>query len=254
MNIEAEVEKPSLYIMARYPSNEQQLLYVEEKMKSILNLIKDLALPSGIKIHDVFRFFKFDAPARQFEADHQKGGNYVCVVCPIHCNLIHDLVHSYSLQNMSLEDRINKIRLSTQNCEKLKRNHTKLYENLKRYEIENKLHQRKIKTYHTMTLEQIRKLLESEMRGMQRLPSLFFKNPMPDLNDISLLYYEILPHEPLHDISDHIKNLFNELVHHIPEKMKETFNNIIEKSFNGKDAKNSSDYRKGLLIVGNWLQ
>ena len=60
MNIEAEVEKPSLYIMARYPSNEQQLLYVEEKMKSILNLIKDLALPSGIKIHDVFRFFKFD--------------------------------------------------------------------------------------------------------------------------------------------------------------------------------------------------
>ena len=45
---------------------------------------------------------------------------------------------------------------------------------------------------------------------------------MSDLNDLNLSYYEILPHEPLDDISNHIKNLFNELVHHIPKKMKET--------------------------------
>ena len=60
---------------------------------------------------------------------------------------------------------------------------------------------------------------------------------MSDLNDLNLSYYEILPHEPLHDISNHIKNLFNELVHHIPKKMKETVSNTIQKSFNGKDAK-----------------
>ena len=57
INIQTEVEKPFLYIMARCPSNEQQLLYVEERMKDILNLNEDLALPSRIKIHDVFRFF-----------------------------------------------------------------------------------------------------------------------------------------------------------------------------------------------------
>ena len=254
INIQAEVEKPFLYIMARCPSNEQQLLCAEERMKDILNLNEDLALLTGIKIHDVFHFFKGDAPARQFEAGHQKGGNYVCVACSIHCNLIHDLVHSYSLQNMSLEDRINKIRSSTRSCDKLKKNCTKLYENLKWHEFEDELHQRKIKIYHTMTLEQVRKLLESEMHGMQRLPSLFFNNPMSDLNDLNLPCYEILPHEPLHDISNHIKNLFNELVHHIPKKMKETFSNTIQKSFNGKDPKNSSDYRKSLLIVGNCLQ
>ena len=118
-------------------------------MNDILNLNEDLALPSGRTIHDV--------------------------ACPIHYNLIHDLEHSYSLQNMSLEDRINKIRLSIQSCDKLKNNCTKLYENLKRHKIEDKLHQRKIKTYHTVTLEQVRKLLESEMHGMQRLPSLFFQ-------------------------------------------------------------------------------
>ena len=145
INIQAEVEKPFLYIMARCPSNEQQLLCAEERMKDILNLNEDLALLTGIKIHDVFHFFKGDAPARQFEAGHQKGGNYVCVACSIHCNLIHDLVHSYSLQNMSLEDRINKIRSSTRSCDKLKKNCTKLYENLKWHEFEDELHQRKIK-------------------------------------------------------------------------------------------------------------
>ena len=51
--------------MARCPSNGQQFLYVEERMNDILNLNEDLALP---------RFFKGDAPARQFEAGHQKGG------------------------------------------------------------------------------------------------------------------------------------------------------------------------------------
>ena len=175
INIQTEVEKPFLYIMARCPSNEQQLLYVEERMKDILIFNEDLALPSGIKIHDVFRFFKGDAPAHQFQAGLQKGGNYVCVACPIHCNLIHDLVHSYSFQNMSLEDRINKIRSSTQSCDKLKKNCTKLYENLKRHEIEDELHQRKIKTYHTMTLEQVHKLLESEIRRHAKTTLLIFQ-------------------------------------------------------------------------------
>ena len=72
--------------------------------------------------------------------------------------------------------------------------------------------------YHTMTLEQARKLLESVMHGMQRLHSLFLNNPMSDLNDLNLSCYEILPHEPLNDISNHIKNSFNESAHHIPKK------------------------------------
>ena len=102
-----------------------------------------------------------------------------------------------------------------------------------------------------MTLEQVRTLLESEIRSMQRLLPLFFSNATSDLNDLNFSYYKILPHEPLQDISNHIKNLFNELLHH--KKMKETFSNTTQKSFNGKDVINFSDYRKTELIVGNWL-
>ena len=56
--IQAEVEKSSLHIMARCPSNEQQLLYVEERMNDILNLNEDLVLPGGITIYDPFWIFK----------------------------------------------------------------------------------------------------------------------------------------------------------------------------------------------------
>ena len=36
--------------------------------------------------------------------------------------------------------------------------------------------------------------------------------------------------------------------------MKKTFSSNIRKSFNGKDTKNYSYYRKSLLIVRKWLQ
>ena len=82
IKILADVEKLFLYIMAKCPSNEQQLSYAEGRMHGILNLRGDLVLTGGITIHDVFRFFEGDAPAHQFETGHQKVGNYVFVACP----------------------------------------------------------------------------------------------------------------------------------------------------------------------------
>ena len=49
---------------------------------------------------------------------------------------------------MSLENRINKIRLPTQNRGKLKKDCTKSSENLKWHEIEDELHQRKLRHTH----------------------------------------------------------------------------------------------------------
>ena len=60
-------------------------------------------------------------------------------------------------------------------------------------------------------------------------------------------------HEALHDISNHIKNLYNELVHHVPNNIQDGFKQTIQNSFNGKEVKNASDCRKILLLVGDWL-
>ena len=253
INIQSEVEKPFLYIMARCPSNEQQILYIEERLEDIFELKNTIELPDGINIKDIMRMFKGDSPARQFEAGQQKGGNYFCVCCAIHSNLTSDFAYAHSQEHISLQDRISKIRASAQSVKKLQNHSLKLYDNLKRSNIEAELRDRNIKTYLSMTQEQLRKLLDNEMHGMQRLPSLMFNNPLSDLSELNLPSYEILPHEPLHDISNHIKNLFAELAHHVPPKYKEDIKATINKSFNGKEAKNSSDYRKSLLFVGNWL-
>ena len=61
VNIQSVVEAPSLYIVARSSSDEDQLCYVETS--------------------DKMTFFHGDSPTRQYEAGQQKGGNYYCAIC-----------------------------------------------------------------------------------------------------------------------------------------------------------------------------
>ena len=78
---------------------------------------------------------------------------------------------------MSLQDRVNKIRISSQSCQELESKCLKLYENLKRHETANELHQRNVKQYHKMTHDQLKKSLEKNLHGMQRLPALMYDHP-----------------------------------------------------------------------------
>ena len=95
--------------------------------------------------------------------------------------------------------------------------------------------------------------LENEVHGIQRVPALMYNNPLDTLESLNLSKYEILVTEPLHDLSNHIKNLYQEIPYHVPKNMKKDVRQILDVSFNGKDAKNSSDYRKNLLIVAKWF-
>ena len=99
----------------------------------------------------------------------------------------------------------------------------KLYENLKRHEIANELHQLNVKQYHAMTHDQFKILLEKNLHAMQRLPALMYDHPTFNLSDLNLIDYETLCHEPLHDISNHTKNLYNELVHLVPNNIQDRF-------------------------------
>ena len=51
---------------------------------------------------------------------------------------------------------------------------------------------------------------------------------------------------------NYIKNLFEELQLHLPKEKKQ-LRDIINSSFNAKETKNGSDYRKSLLYVSTWL-
>ena len=52
---------------------------------------------------------------------------------------------------------------------------------------------------------------------------------------------------------NYIKNLSEELLLHLPKQKKEKLRDIINSSFNAKEAKNGSDYRKSILYLSTWL-
>ena len=52
VNLQAIVEKPFLYILARSPSTDQQLLYSDRRLADILKIKKPIQTPDGIQIYD----------------------------------------------------------------------------------------------------------------------------------------------------------------------------------------------------------
>ena len=65
--------------------------------------------------------------------------------------------------------------------------------------------------------------------------------------------YEILKNEPLHDVSNQIKNLYEEMPNHVPKDMRSSFKQIITASYNGKEAKkgaqNNTDYSQVVQLT-----
>ena len=91
INVQATIEEPQLYLLARCPSNDQQILYSEERVTDLLKMQKPIQCLNGVMINDVARFFKGDSPALQFEAGQQKGGNFFCTSCSIHSNHVKNI-------------------------------------------------------------------------------------------------------------------------------------------------------------------
>ena len=253
INVQSRVEKPHLYILARCPSTDQQLLYTEERINDILKL-KDPVTVDGIEINDTMRNFKGDHPASQFEAGQRKGGNYACHGCGINSHCIKSYVHAFKCKTLSLKNRVDKILDSVESIDKIKQGKVKLYNDLSKVGIMMELNQRQVKGWHSKsTKEQMSSFLEVEMHGIQRLPALMHTNPFKSLEHLNLNKYEILVNEPLHDISNHIKNIQSEIPYHVDKNIKSDVQNIIKASFNNKEAKNSVDHRKSLLMITNWF-
>ena len=200
-------------------------------------------------INDVARFFKGDSPGCQFEAGQQKGGNFFCTSCFIHSNHVKNICFSNKKEIMSLQDRIEKVKSTTTSQIKLQKQQLKLHERLSKTEIIDELHQRAVKFTSTLTKKDLMDILSYEMHGIHRLPALWYDYPNHSMGELNLSHYEILPNEPLHDVSNYIKNVYQELPSHTTNNEKKIAIEVIHQSFNGKEAKNSPDYCKILLAV-----
>ena len=69
--------QPFIYMLARCPSDDHQLLYSNERLADIIDL-KNKVEHNVILINDIMRVFKGDNPAAQLESWQQKNGDYFC--------------------------------------------------------------------------------------------------------------------------------------------------------------------------------
>ena len=90
--------------------------------------------------------------------------------------------------------------------------------------------------------------LSKELCGTKVVPTLLYRTEFETVES-KIPNYEILPVEPCHDIPDHIKNIYDELPHHLVKEQKEILEYAITTSFNKKDTKRTVDYRKSIIIV-----
>ena len=139
------VEKPQVYLLARYPANDQQILYTEERLQDILNLNLTITSSKHDAIKDELHIFKGDKPAAQFEAGQQKGGNLFCFSCSIHAEAVSSLFHTSKLLYMSLQNRIDHLLVSQVSKEKLNSRQLNLFDNLTKDAIVQELHEGNVK-------------------------------------------------------------------------------------------------------------
>ena len=121
---------------------------------------------------------------------------------------------------MSIKERIEKVKITTTSVSRLEKNTIKLYENMKKIEIIDELHQRSVKFSFSLPQKDLMSLFQYEMHGIHRLPALLYGYPQKSLGDLNLEQYEILPNEPLHDISNYIKNIYQEIPAHVSKNQR----------------------------------
>ena len=70
--------------------------------------------------------------------------------------------------------------------------------------------------------------LKEVLRGIQRVPALCFPQQECSLQELNLENYEVLPVETLHDLKEHINNIFKELPKHLNDEEKVLFGETME--------------------------
>ena len=80
-------------------------------------------------------------------------------------------------------------------------------------EIINELHERGIQFMSTSSKNDLKAIQFNTVQSI--VTFMFFSQPLATFLDINIPSYKCLPCEPLHCITNHIKNLYEELPYHL---------------------------------------
>ena len=239
IDIQATIEKPHLYILAKARATmEDQLKFISTRNECLQNISESLKV-DGLEIKDTMRLMNGDKPAVEFESGNQKGGHYACPGCDTHMSMVHDYTYTKYRHYRTLEER--KSLVLAGKFGKLKK--VDPFKGLKKAEVISELKARKEGISGCKKDLDLR--LQEILCGATNVPPLLSENHT--VEDLNLQAYEVLSFEPLHDTMNHISNVIKELPHHITDpKVLITIKQVVSVIFD-KEKVRGTDYRRALL-------
>ena len=129
------------------------------------------------------------------------------------CSQVHQLDHALRCQSWSLEQRRKLVMAGPISKENSMKKKFKPFENLSVTQLDQELLGRGVlgKEFYKSDLQSNLTTASWGLSG----PAMCFSQPDKSLDDTKLSDYEALPHKPMHGISGHISNLFDEMPHHL---------------------------------------
>ena len=209
-DVQAMVEKPFLYILGQSSCSDVDQLSYMSYMSTRVRDLESLRQQSGEVTYNL-RYFSGDGPARQFEAGHQRGGNFSCL-CGIRSKDHINLACAFTAEVPSLQERMSLLRQG-ELWQRFSLTNPSPFANLKKSDLVRELEARGHDT-SDKSKSQLQEELSGTLRGIQRPPAFFTTDE--DVSDL-LSTYEIPPGEPLHDITNIVQNLITELPSHIDD-------------------------------------
>ncbi|CAC5356825.1 unnamed protein product [Mytilus coruscus] len=208
VDVQAVVEKPDLYIFGQSGSKDtEQVSYTTARTEDLEELRKGIIF-DGIPYTFQLRFFSGDGPARQFEADRRA------------------------------------VFLKGESLVKIKQGNINPFQNLTKDELIEELECRGFDTFRLKTKARLQEEMSDLLHGISRPPALLLHYPEKSLTESNISCYEVLPCEPLHDISNIVQNIIQELPHHVKQnstklELEKFCNNTIgdKNQIKGSDAR-----------------
>ena len=199
------------------------------------------------------RFCKGDGPSLEFECGNQRGGYFYCPGCKIHAARTYELDHAFRCPHITLKERQQAVLKGRIGLRRSLDLHPKPLANLRKEDLKTEVIGRGLEVDGDKK-EDYQKALTTELAGQCRVPALLYHAPSTPLEDLGLSKYEILPCEPMHDLSNHITNLLEELPNHVPDDVASLLQECKDLTLGQKEKKRAFDLRCLIVMISSQLR
>ncbi|CAH1248619.1 Hypp8311 [Branchiostoma lanceolatum] len=254
LNVQNEVERPELYLIARCgASDEEQLMYAETRRDDLPSLSEPVQTTDGREYADILRFFKGDHPARQFEFGAQRSGHYSCT-CPIDKRTTSDFWKCCHVDNVlsNITDRQAFIMEGPVTSHKATQTVPDPFAKMTKDEMADELTYRGTVTYtdaEGMTKKDLNVQMKHTLHGVKRIPTLLYQSPNASVEELNIQHLEEPGSEAMHDLCNHAKNLLEEIPSRVSTHVAGIVKRVNNLVLNSKDTVRAADMRYAVLVL-----